>query len=59
MAFEDRCSERERRDRGRGGRHRLEMGNQAVASKCVENTEEPIVSFCSLELQITAATAER
>lgn len=28
-----------------------EVGNQAVASKRVENTEEPIVSFLSLELQ--------
>lgn len=33
-------------------------GNQTVASKCVENTEEPIVSFFSLELQLTATTAE-
>lgn len=58
MAFEDRCSERETRSWGEWGEHRLEMGNQAVASKCVENTEEPIVSFFSLELQLTAATAE-
>lgn len=59
MASEDRCSERERDKIMEGGVGTAERwGNQTVASKCVENTEEPIVSFFSLELQLTATTAE-
>lgn len=57
MAFEDRCSERETRSWKEGG-YCLEVGSQAVASKRVENTEEPIVSSSSLELQLTATAAE-
>lgn len=49
---------RERQGHGRRGGHCLEVGSQAVASKRVENTEEPIVSSSSLELQLTATTAE-
>lgn len=31
----------------------LKVGRQAAASKRVENTEQPTVSFLSLELQLT------